>query len=824
MLAHYLAVALAKFAKAPISAAASVLTLALGLACFVAAYGVVVFLQSGDSFHPGADRLYIVCTDCDRRPDASGHYQGPTPLAPALRDEMPELEAVARYHAGGQHDIESERAVSSGERKAFLRASAAEPQLFDVLAVDFVEGGPGTALRGPDDVVLSEDAARRLFGEEPALGRSVRIDGRRDGTVSAVIRLRPEPSFLKLPRFEPELITNIETTIEPMFAENWRWIGDVTLVRLPPSMTLDSFQARLDDLLSRRMPTGPGGAPMYTLGPVPVSRVLTASAGGSLVVASVPLGLGALILFVAGVSYANLAAAQAESRLKESGMRRVLGADRLQLLAQYAFEAGLLILPALGLAVGLVALAAPVFGRVGLNVTWFLTHGVSGVLFLAALTVATSIAVALYPAFKTVRVKAADALVPGAARTGSGLVARVLVGVQFFTASLLLIVVTVLRLQLAHVEEVGLDPAHDPVIVLNDLSQSGGVAFETLAAALSDAPQIRSMTATSQPPWADTLGGTPITASEEPGAARTLPMSRWADAGYFDTLGIELLAGRGFDPARDSAYQNPPSPGAGTGAIVIDERLARTLGHETPQAALGRTLYVDPSFGFSAPDAAPRPLGVVVGVMETDRSQIAVSDSLGSFDGALVFFDPAYEQSPIPLVRVDPRDIPGARAAIERAWNAVAPDIPLRARFLDEMLRDNRIYSVMRTAGGVFVVLGVCAIVISTTGLMGIAVYVAARRRREMGIRKTLGASAVRLARMLIVDFSKPVLIANLLAWPVAYLAAQLFLRLFAERIALTPATFLVSLVLTLAIAWVAIIGEVLKAASVRPAEVLRHA
>jgi putative ABC transport system permease protein len=210
--------------------------------------------------------------------------------------------------------------------------------------------------------------------------------------------------------------------------------------------------------------------------------------------------------------------------------------------------------------------------------------------------------------------------------------------------------------------------------------------------------------------------------------------------------------------------------------------------------------------------------------METDRSQLAVSDSLGSFDGALVFFDPAYEQSHIPLVRVDPRDIPGARTAIERAWDAVAPDIPLRGRFLDEMLRDNRVYSVMRNIGGVFVVLGVCAIVISTTGLMGIAVYVAARRRREMGIRKTLGASAVRLARMLIVDFSKPVLIANLLAWPVGYLAAQLFLQLFSERIPLTPAVFLPSLAFTLLIAWAAVIGEVLKAASVRPAEVLRHA
>jgi putative ABC transport system permease protein len=206
--------------------------------------------------------------------------------------------------------------------------------------------------------------------------------------------------------------------------------------------------------------------------------------------------------------------------------------------------------------------------------------------------------------------------------------------------------------------------------------------------------------------------------------------------------------------------------------------------------------------------------------METDRTQLGDGD----YAGVLIAFDAAYARSTIPAIRIDPGDVPGALAAIERAWEAVAPDIPLRARFIDELLRDNVNFALFSAIGGVFIVLCVCAIAISTTGLMGIAVYVAARRRREMGVRKTLGASALRLGRMLIVDFSKPVLIANLLAWPLGYLAAQLFLQLFPDRIALTPVSFLVSLAITLVIAWAAVIGEVLKAASVRPAEVLRHA
>jgi putative ABC transport system permease protein len=815
MLAHYLAVALAKFGKAPFTTASAVLTLSLGLACFIAAYGVAVFMRSGDGYHPRADRLFYVCRDCDRQ---YGAYQSPTPLAAALADEIPELEAVARFRPGGP-GFQTERAVSTGERKAFLKSAIADPALFDLLGFELVEGDSSTALRARDAVVLTEDAARRLFGDEPALGRPVRIAGRRDGFVSAVIRPLQAPSMWNLWGFDFEILTNLPAELDPRYAETWDLFADLTVVRLPPSMTVEAFQARLDSLVDRRVPKNPDGAPRYTLGAVPIGKLMTAFIGSPVVVAAVPLGLGLLILLVAGVNYANLAAAQAEARLKETAMRKVLGAGRLQLLAQYAFEAGLLIVPALALAVAIVALAAPVFRQVGLDVTYFLTRGPGTVIFLSLLTIVTAVAVALYPAFRTARAKAADALGPGAERTGSGFVARMLVGVQFFSASLLLIVVTVIQLQLAHVEDVGLDRTDDPIVILNDFAQSGA-SFEMLAAQLSGAPQIRSMTATSQAPFANARMGMPVAGSEAAGAQNAAlgatSMFRWAGADYFETLGFELLAGRGFDAAADLAG---PSPG---GAIVIDQRLAQTLGFGEPEAAVGRTLYRSaPQNGPAAAGGpATTPLGVVVGVMEADRSQLGENE----FAGSIVAFDPDYAQSTIPVIRIDPEDIPGGLAAIERAWEAVAPDIPLRPRFADEQLRDNGNFALFRTIGGVFIVLCVCAIAISTTGLMGIAVYVAARRRREMGVRKTLGATALRIGRILIVDFSKPVLIANLLAWPLGYLAAQLFLQLFPDRISITPLTFLASLAITLAIAWAAVLGEVLKAASVRPAEVLRHA
>jgi putative ABC transport system permease protein len=175
-----------------------------------------------------------------------------------------------------------------------------------------------------------------------------------------------------------------------------------------------------------------------------------------------------------------------------------------------------------------------------------------------------------------------------------------------------------------------------------------------------------------------------------------------------------------------------------------------------------------------------------------------------------------------PAVRIDRNDVQGGLAAIERVWRELQPDQPVRLLFTDDLFAEA--YAPFGKIGMAFVVLSLCALIISTTGLLGIAVHVAARRRREMGIRKTVGATAAQLVRLMLVDFSKPVLVANVMAWPLGYLAAQAFLQPFAERIALTAGPFAFSLALTLAIAWLAVLGEVLKAASVRPAEVLRKA
>jgi putative ABC transport system permease protein len=283
--------------------------------------------------------------------------------------------------------------------------------------------------------------------------------------------------------------------------------------------------------------------------------------------------------------------------------------------------------------------------------------------------------------------------------------------------------------------------------------------------------------------------------------------SRLVGLDYFSAMNMRLLAGRALEE-RDAASIDPLAKT--DGYAVIDALLAENLGFETPQAAVGQTVY---AFGT--------PLHIV-GVVEADMMRIngIAGDGAGSVYRYYPVFPPY--AAPQPIVRLGATNIRSTLAAITSVWNRLAPNTAANFHFFDELFEQS--YRQQARAGQLFILLGSACFLIASIGLLGIAVHATSQRRHEIAVRKTLDSSVARVARLLLADFSVPVLIGNLLAWPLGYVAAQSYLSAFAYRIELTPAPFLLSLLITLAIAWAAVIGVVLKAASVRPAEVLRHA
>jgi putative ABC transport system permease protein len=499
----------------------------------------------------------------------------------------------------------------------------------------------------------------------------------------------------------------------------------------------------------------------------------------------------------------------------------VMGAGGGLVMLQAWLEAMLLTLAALALAIGILVLASPALeATMSVNMIYFLTRGPEAWSVIAAIVAAVAFVAGSYPALVLSRVRPADALRSGKSRSGPGFVARILVGVQFASASFLLILVTVAQDQRTHLEKLALAPHADPIVALNDLRPLG-MTVDTLETELRGIPGVKSVSVTDRLPW--TTRASIMNFVRTPDAAvAASPSGYLKQVGYdyFETLDLKLVAGRVFDRQRDTRPtilmgDNGPDPIA----LVVDESYAAALGFEAPAAAVGQVVYMPMELmrSFGRPPQAAR----IIGVTETDRMRMS---GPGIMHGHMYIYatgGPAISGH-IPLVKIAAENFPQTMDAIRRAWSRLSPEVPLNPRFLDALFEQG--YRQYARISQLFMGLALAAFLIASIGLLGIAVHVAVKRRHEVAVRKTLGSSASRVVGLLLTDFSKPIIIGNLLSWPLAWVAANAYLAAFTNRIDLTIAPFLISMGLTLVIAWAAVIGVVVKAATVRPAEVLRRA
>jgi len=824
VIAHYFTAAFASFRKAPFATAANVVTLALGIACFIAAYGIATYWRLADSHHANADRTVVVGQRASRAGAEAGLFNtnSNANLAPALAADFPELAAVARVIAG--RDVP----VAAEDRKMLLNVANVDPAFLEIFDLEFVAGAAAVALGDPNGVILTQEAAARLFGEEPALGRSVLIGGTAAGEVTGVIAPVRQPSFMG-PGAEARVRFDMIRTWEARYGESegfgdesWLGYGPLTFAVLPPSMSVETFDARLPAFLERRIPDQQRQAATFEAKALPLSalrtqdldRVMFSRTQVGVSTLSVLLGLGLLTLAVACANYANLATAQAAGRSKEIGMRKVLGAAPRHVMIQAWTEALLLATAAaVAAVVGLAAVSPAIRSATEIDILYFLLQGALPVAIVAGLIVVVAVAAGAYPALALSRVRPATALDAGYSGLGSRWLTRLLVGVQFASASFMLILVTVTELQVAHIERTALAPREDPIVILNDLMPLD-VDYDTLATRLAGQPGVAAVSVVDRGPW-DMNGDNVMTYGRSPEAGTSASTGYLKSIGYdyFAALNLRVLAGRVFDRERGDIPASPFIPADQPVAVVVDRRYAERLGFSTPDAAVGRTIYSPATSG------APARPAQIIGVTETEVTRVDASNVAGNI---YAFFPRAFFGGQHPIVRIERGRVADAVAAITGAWDDLAPDIPVNIRFFDDLFDANfRIYA---RVSQVFTILAGAAFVIASIGLLGMAVHATSRRRHEIGVRKVLGSTTPGVAGLLLVHFSKPVLVANLLAWPLGYVAAQIYLAAFADRVTLTPAPFVFSMAITLAIALVAVAGEVLRAASLRPAEVLRHA
>ncbi|HEX5048734.1 MAG TPA: ABC transporter permease [Gammaproteobacteria bacterium] len=824
MLFHDLIVALRRIARQRFYSAVSVLALAFGLVCFIATYLLVSYVRGYDHQFANVDRTYVIAQSL--RAEGSGidspfNITSALHLAEHLELDVPELAAVARRQR-------SFLPVSVDGQTTARQISYVEAPFFDIFDFNTLAGDLRNAAQ-PRSAVLTHRSAQQMFGESTAVGRTITLAGaeRIDVTVVAVIDDVPTASHLAMGSLFSagfDLLVSwdvFELIGRVPFIDSWGNTPVFTYALLPDdgSLTAAQLNDRLPGIVERHLPEEVRAQITIKFQAQPVSSMAATTlqrqfegfngtpwridALGTLLIFS------AAILAIACLNFVNLATAQSSGRALEIGTRKAVGAAASFVVRQDLVQTAILVTAAIALALAAIPLATKL-----LTGPWPMAFAMPWWeprfwLFLAALLSGVTLAAGLYPALAVARIRPTAALRAGAVRAGPKLLRSLLVGAQFGTASFLVALVVVLLAQSDDLRETLLGRFADPYAVFTIAPPAFVPDREVLAREIARGPGIKGATYTFIPPW--TAGGPRAQVSravEEQSPRFTLDLQA-VGYDYFALLDISILAGRAFERERsdDIMPRTPEAYRARQGkprVVVLDRVAARTLGWPNPADAIGGIF-----------NGGGSPLEVV-GVVEPLTMQIRSRDSAGT----MFTVDPTISNTW--LVRLDKGDVAASLAHIRDTVRALAPGrSPVAITFLDQAFESA--YWTFAVMNRVLGALAGFAIAIAAVGLFGMASYMTQRRTREIGVRKTQGASSGAIARLLLSEFSKPVVVANVVAWPFVFAAADAYLAVFTKHIALGPLPFALALLATLALAWLAVGVRVLRAASLNPAAALGH-
>ena len=651
-----------------------------------------------------------------------------------------------------------------------IGSSASAPLHFEIMA-------PVRALR----------AARRS-GQPPADAaagreRAPRGRGRRAAAAASGGERRGAPAAAETPADAPPP------------AQNENWLGNYccttyAMLKRDSGVSAASLNARLRDFAERRMTPEQLKMATIDVGAVPLSGLLVTElnaqllggASGWLSITTILFGLGALVLLVACMNYANLSTARAARRAREIGLRKVLGARRgCSSSRSTCSRPACSPLAALAVAVGVVALIAPlVDNAVGIDMRAAIRHPLLAVHRRAARGV--TLLGGAYPALVLSRVRPIEALRLGRVRIGPRFAATLLVGAQFAAASFLLIAVIVMYSQSAALVRTGAGSTRDQHLVINNFRPVTGVDGDLLRAELERLPQVKGITAMGSAPWSDNVNLNLFARSPEETTSLQTAFQNNVAYDFFTTLDIPVRRGTRL------------RPGA--------QRPCRRRAHRIPTAHRQPRDRPNPRAAarLSVPRGSRRPDDLLPGGLGEQAQQFRVIGVVESRPLALRGFGATSNAYTLRagtgmqniIVRLSADDIAGGVAAAEAVWRRLAPQAPFQRRFMDELFDEN--FETYARVNQVFVGLAAFAFLISVIGLFGMAIQVAGRRTHEIGVRKSVGARKMQIVRMLLLDFSKPVMIANLIAWPLGYVAAQAYLSVFIQRISVTPVPFVASL------------------------------
>jgi putative ABC transport system permease protein len=820
MIGNYLLVAFRNIVRHKLYSFINIAGLAVGLTC---AIFIILFVRdqlSYDRWIPGTQNLYRL-EETIALPGKPPRHSAMMPFiaSQAMAEQIPGVEARTRVKR-------QFTTLLVGKRQFSERVNFVDPNFLQMIRLPLVAGDPALAFARPASVVLSETAARKYFGDESPLGKTmvmsgtVCVDNRNCAlkqqalAVTGILKDLPHNTQFQIDVMVPD------TALPPDSGPpNWLWLDCWSYVRLAPNADPDSVVASFRAIIDRsidmmqRLNVKERASDVIAPSLVPFARIHFASnrvydmtPPQSWTVVYGFSAIGVLILLIACFNFTNLATARALTRAREISLRKVVGAKRRQLVVQFLGEAVMTAMIALVLALALSEILLPLFDRVlGLPIELHYLRDWPLLLTLVGVGAVAGLLSGAYPALVL------SGFRPGATlrathggQAGSGAIRSLLVTLQFAVSIGLGIAASVIFAQIHFSRSVDLGFRKDAIAILK-IGDIPPATADALAQSLRRSADIAAVATSDDIPF---TGGHNHAVLRAPGAVSSEEVVQvYASPDYMALYGIKLLAGRLLSDARPAdGLTLDPTLGGQPYNILVNSGEARRLGW-SPGEAVGKVLTVN-----NKAHSRLTIVGVVADIKQDGPKNAA--------EGIIYMYR---RQLPVDTLSVRIRDghVQDGLAYIARTWRAYAPSAALQWHFLDDdydlqFQADER----QGTLFGLFV--GI-AIFIACLGLFGLAAFSTERRTREIGLRKAFGAATSDIIWMLLRQFSVPVLIANVIAWPVAWYWLHGWLEGFAYRITLSPLYFLGSGAVALVIAWATVFVHASRVASANPIHALRY-
>jgi len=751
--------------------------LAVGMTVCILIMLWIQYEYSYDQFHTNKDDLYQVILN-----SGDGKYHDAATvglIADFLEQEYPDI--IRASNLG-----RAEYKLSHKGQTFISKGLLVNPGFLEMFSFPLLSGNTQTTLDNPRSVVITQEMAQKLIGDEEAVGKTIWVEDRLPFKVAGVAEDIPQNSSIQFEFLLPYLTLRSNR-------EHWNW-RDIqeSYVLLQKGASYEDISDKIANVYNEHNPDDD----KQFLSLRPLSRVhLYFPAGGGLITfVTIFSIMAAVILLIACINFINLATACSEKRFKEIGIKKVVGSTRAQLVQQFLSEYMLLSLLALILALILVQLLLPSVGTlIGLQLELNMSIGL--ILVFLGIALFTGLFSGSFPAFFLSSFKAASVIKGQLPLFGKGGLRKILVVSQFTLSILFIIGTLAIGKQMKYIRNKDLGYNQDNVVIIPVRGYMRN-RLPAIKTQLQNISEVQSVAGSSfdMVMWNSSMA----TAWFDQGNMRECNTGcAWVDEDYLQTLKIELIQGRFFSKEYPSDYNN---------AYVINEAAVKALGMEDP---IGKKIIR----GTGAKWADP---GIIIGVVKDHHVQ-SLHQEIRPF---ILVFSSSAGISPL-LIRLKSDNIPTTIAAVENTIKKVVPNYPVTIRFLDEML--NKIYRYEHITGDIINYITTLAVFISCLGLLGLASFSVERRTKEIGIRKVMGSSVSGIVLLFLKDFMKWVILANLFAWPLAWYSTNRWMQRFVYRTELSWYLFLLAGALAFLIALATVSFHSARAARSSPIESLRY-